>query len=64
MASLDTLPADQRAVLSLVLERGKSYDEIAQMLSIDRAAVRDRALKAFDAIGPQTLSDKGGRGDF
>ncbi len=58
MASLDSLPADQRAVLSLVLERGKGYDEIARMLSIDRTSVRERALAAFDALGPQTqISD-------
>jgi hypothetical protein len=37
-----------------VLQRGRTYDQIAAMLSIDRAAVRDRALAAFDAIGPQT----------
>ncbi len=54
MASLDSLPADQRAVLQLVLQRGRSYEEIARMLSIDRAAVRERALLAFDALGPQT----------
>jgi hypothetical protein len=54
MASLDTLPADQRAVLQLVLARGRSFEEIAQMLSIDRAAVRERALAALDALGPQT----------
>jgi hypothetical protein len=54
MASLDSLPADQRAVLELVLQRGRTYDEIAQMLSIDRAGVRQRALAAFDALGPQT----------
>jgi len=54
MAGLDTLPPDQRAVLQLVLQRGRSFDEIAQMLSIDRAAVRDRALAALDALGPQT----------
>jgi hypothetical protein len=54
MASLDSLPADQRAVLELVLKRGRTYDEIAGMLSIDRAGVRERALSAFDAIGPQT----------
>jgi hypothetical protein len=54
MASLDSLPADQRAVLQLVLQRARSYDEIAQMLALDRAAVRDRALSAFDALGPQT----------
>jgi len=54
MASLDSLPPDQRAVLALVLERGRSYDEIARSLSIDRAAVRDRALSALDALGPPT----------
>jgi hypothetical protein len=54
MATLDSLPEDQRAVLSLVLQRGRGYDEIARMLSIDRAAVRERALAAFDALGPQT----------
>ncbi|MHB8694597.1 MAG: RNA polymerase sigma factor [Solirubrobacteraceae bacterium] len=52
MAPLESLPPDQRAVLQLVLQRGRTYDEIAAMLSIDRAAVRDRALQAFDAIGP------------
>jgi hypothetical protein len=51
-SALDRLPADQRAVLQLVLARGKSYDDIAQRLSIDRAAVRQRALAAFDALGP------------
>ena len=45
MATLDSLPADQRAVLQLVLRRGRSYDEIARLLSIDRAAVRERALE-------------------
>jgi hypothetical protein len=59
MASLDSLPADQRAVLQLVLQRGRSYDEIARLLSIDRAAVRQRALTAFDILGPQTgLADQ------
>src|SRR5947209_14631519 len=54
MTSLDRLPADQRAVLELVLERGRSYDEIAKVLQVDRAGVRQRALAAFDALGPQT----------
>lgn len=52
MASIDVLPADQRAVLELVLRRGRTYDEIAQLLSIDRAGVRQRALSALDALGP------------
>lgn len=54
MASLESLPADQRAVLQLVLQRGHSYDNIAGLLRIDRAAVRDRAHSALDALGPQT----------
>jgi Sigma-70, region 4 len=54
MASIDSLPPDQRAVLQLVLQRGRSYDDIAQLLSIDRAAVRERALSALDALGPGT----------
>jgi hypothetical protein len=54
MASLDSLPGDQRAVLELVLKQGRGYDEIAKLLSIDRAGVRERALAAFDALGPQT----------
>lgn len=54
MGSIDSLPADQRAVLELVLRRGRSYDEIASLLSIDRAGVRQRALAALDALGPKT----------
>jgi Sigma-70, region 4 len=54
MAALDTLPPDQRAVLDLVLQRGRSYDDIARLLAIDRAAVRGRALAALDRLGPDT----------
>ena len=54
MASLDSLPGDQRAVLQLVLSRGRSYDEIGGLLSIDPSAVRERAQLALDALGPDT----------
>ncbi len=54
MGSIDTLSPDQRAVLDLVLQRGRSYDDIARLLAIDRAAVRARALAAFDELGPET----------
>jgi Sigma-70, region 4 len=50
MTELDRLPPDQRAVLSLVLERGKSYAEVAAMLAIPEATVRDRAHAALDAL--------------
>jgi sigma-70-like protein len=50
MASFETLPTEQRAVLSLVLQSGLNYDEIATMLSIDRATVRQRALAGLETL--------------
>jgi hypothetical protein len=55
MPALDNLPPDQRAVLQMVLQRGRTYDEIAGLLSIDRAAVRQRALDALDALAPAAV---------
>jgi hypothetical protein len=56
MTELDRLPPDQRAVLSLVLDRGKSYGEVAELLGIPEQTVRDRAHAALDAMasGPAT----------
>lgn len=54
MASLENLPPDQRAVIQMVLARGRSYDDIAKMLQIDRGDVRQRALRGLDALGPST----------
>ncbi len=55
MASLEDLPADQRAVLQMVLQRARTYDEIASVLSIDRSSVRQRALDACDALTPDSI---------
>jgi hypothetical protein len=55
MASLEDLPADQRAVLQMVLTRGRTYDQIAATLSIDREAVRRRAIDACDALTPEGI---------
>ena len=54
MPTLDNLPGDQRAVLEMVLKRGRSYDEIARLLSLERSKVRERAQIALDTIGPHT----------
>ncbi len=56
MSRLDDLPPDLRATLSLLLDRGKSYAEIADMLAIPESTVRDRAHAALDALsaGPAT----------
>jgi hypothetical protein len=49
------LPPDQRAVLEMILRHGRDYGEIARLLSVDRAAVRQRALSAVDALSPAPL---------
>ncbi|WP_445150294.1 RNA polymerase sigma factor [Baekduia sp. Peel2402] len=54
MARFEDLPADQKAVLQLVLRQGRTYAEIAGLLKISEAAVQNRALTALDAIGPAT----------
>ena len=56
MPRFDELPADQRAVLQLLLKQGKTYDDIAALLRLDREAVRERALDALDALGPETAT--------
>ncbi len=57
MARFDDLPADQKAVLQLVLRQGRTYSEIAGLLKISTEAVRDRALTALDAVGPTGLPE-------
>jgi hypothetical protein len=50
MTELDGLPPEQRAVLSLVLDVGKSYGEVAEILDLPESEVRDRAHTALDAL--------------
>jgi len=56
MARFDDLPADQKAVLQLVLRQGRTYGEIGGLLKISDAAVQNRALTALDAIGPADVA--------
>jgi hypothetical protein len=53
MSPVDTLEASQRAVLQLVLQQGKGYGEIAELLGLDADAVRTRAHGALQALGPR-----------
>jgi len=50
MPRLDDLPPDLRATLSLLVDRGKSYAQVADLLGIPESAVRDRAHAALDAL--------------
>lgn len=47
---LKDLPPDLRATLSLLVDRGKSYTQIAELLGIPETAVRDRAHTALDML--------------
>jgi len=60
VSPLDDLTPDQRAVLQLLLKQGKSYAELAALLRIDPEAVRQRAIGAIAALGPEV--DEGDRG--
>jgi len=52
MASIDSLNDRQRAILQLLLRRGKSYDDLAALLRTDAGSVRTRARGAVAALGP------------
>lgn len=52
LPSLNDLPPDQRAVVQLVLQTGQSYEDVAGLLDIDVAAVRERARLGLDALVP------------
>jgi hypothetical protein len=49
---LDALAPDQRAVVQLVLQRGRSYAQIAELLKISEDAVRARAHAGLIALAP------------
>lgn len=59
MPRLDSLPADQRAVLQLMLRQGKSYGDLAGLLRISQDTVRDRAHLALAGLAdPGDLSEQ------
>jgi hypothetical protein len=49
---LSSLPPQQRAVLALIVEKGKTYDEIAALLGLEVEAVRQRAHEALSGLAP------------
>lgn len=64
MTPLDDLSPDQRAVLQLLLKQGKRYEELAALLRIEPGAVRQRAVSALDALGPETQLVAGRRAEL
>jgi hypothetical protein len=57
MATFDQLSAEQRAILELVLQQQKSYDELAGMLGMPEDRVRELARGALVELAP--LSARG-----
>src|SRR2546421_464277 len=54
MATFDQLPAEQRAILELVVGRGQTYDELSGMLGMPTARVRELAREALGDLAPAT----------
>jgi len=52
VATFDQLSEDQRAVVELVLRRGKRYEELAGMLDMPEARVRELARDALVDLAP------------
>jgi Anti-sigma-K factor rskA/Sigma-70, region 4 len=55
MATLDQLSAEQRAIVELVLQQGKTYEELADMLGMPEARVRELARGALVELAPVSV---------
>ncbi len=56
MATFDQLPAEQRAILELVIQRRQSYDELAGMLGMPTARVRQLAREALTELSSRSAA--------
>jgi hypothetical protein len=52
MATFDQLSAEQRAIVELVLQQGKTYEELSGMLGMPEARVRELARGALVELAP------------
>jgi len=56
MATFDQLPAEQRAILELVIQRHQSYDDLASMLGMSTPRVRQLAREALGELSPRSAA--------
>lgn len=56
MATLDQLAAEQRAIVELVVQRGRSYDTLAEVLQVPFERVRELARDALAELSPRTAA--------
>jgi len=59
--SLDALAPDQRAVVQLVLQQDRSYEDLAALLGITPEAVRERAHRGMERLAPGEAVDPADR---
>src|SRR3954447_13475211 len=52
MATFDQLPADQRAIIELLLKRRRTYDALSDMLDMPSSRVRELARDALTELTP------------
>jgi hypothetical protein len=55
MATFDQLSPEQRAIVELVLQQGKTYPELAEMLGMPESRVRDLARDALVELAPVSV---------
>jgi hypothetical protein len=55
MATFDQLSAEQRAIVELVLQQGKTYPELADMLGMPESRVRELARDALVELAPVSV---------
>lgn len=56
MATFDQLPAEQKAIIELVVQRGRSYQALADALQISQTRVRELARGALVELSPRTAA--------
>jgi hypothetical protein len=54
MPTFDQLPAEQRAIIELVVQRGRSYEQLADALQITPERVQELARDALVELSPRT----------
>src|SRR5215210_1001364 len=55
MATFDQLSPEKRAIVELVLQQGKTYPELADMLGMPEPRVRERAREALVELAPVSV---------
>jgi len=56
MATFDQLPADQRAIIELLLKRRRTYDALSDMLDMPASRVRELARDALTELAPNSAA--------